>query len=242
MCAGFSEGIDMRKTSIAILAALVFAVPAMAESSRVLTGTIDAGDLESVRLDAGVGDIDVTATQGATEVTVEIRLKPRRGGFFSSLKKAQREVDEAELRMDTSRGVLRLEIETESDDRHFEERWTIEIPARLAFDLELGVGDVEIRDLSGSLSAEIGVGDLNAEGVSGDLTVEVGVGEATIRAAATHYGSVAGSGGVGDAKLVVRGRKVASSGFVGHSAEWTGEGEHFIEIEIGVGDAEVTLD
>lgn len=242
MCAGFSEGIDMRKTSIAILAALVFAVPAMAESSRVLTGTIDAGDLESVRLDAGVGDIDVTATQGATEVTVEIRLKPRRGGFFSSLKKAQREVDEAELRMDTSRGVLRLEIETESDDRHFEERWNIEIPARLAFDLELGVGDVEIRDLSGSLSAEIGVGDLNAEGVSGDLTVEVGVGEATIRAAATHYGSVAGSGGVGDAKLVVRGRKVASSGFVGHSAEWTGEGEHFIEIEIGVGDAEVTLD
>lgn len=232
----------MRKTSIAILAALIFAVPAMAETSRVLTGTADAGILESVRLDAGVGDIDVTAVQGATEISIEVRLKPRRGGFFSSLKKAQAEVDEAVLRMDTSRGVLRLEIETDSDDRHFEERWTIEMPARLAFDLELGVGDVDIRDLAGALSAEIGVGDLQAEGVSGDLSVEVGVGEATIRAAAAHYGSVEGSGGVGDAKLVVRGKKVASSGFVGHSAEWTGDGEHFIEIEIGVGDAEVVLD
>lgn len=241
-CAGFSEGIDMKKISIALVATLILAAPAMAETSRVLTGTVHVGDLESVRLDAGVGDIDVTATQGATEVTVEVRLKPRRGGFFSSLKKAQSEVDEAELRMDTSRGVLRLEIETESDDRHFEERWTIEIPARLAFDLELGVGDVEIRDIAGDLTAEIGVGELNAENPSGDLSVEVGVGEATIRAAAAHYGSVAGSGGVGDAKLMVRGRKVASSGFVGHSAEWTGEGEHFIEIEIGVGDAEVVLE
>jgi len=232
----------MRKTSIAIVAALIFAAPVMAESSRVLTATIDAGNIQSVRLDAGVGDIDVTAIQGASEVNVEVRLKPRRGGFFSSLKTAQREVDEAEMRMDASRGVLRLEIETESDDRHFEERWTIEIPARLAFDLDLGVGDVEIRDLAGDLTADIGVGELNAEGVSGDLLVDVGVGEATIRAAAAHYGTVEGSGGVGDAKLVVHGKKVASSGFVGHSAEWTGEGEHFIEIEIGVGDAEVVLD
>ena len=166
---------------------------------------------------------------------MEVRLEPRRGGFFSSMKKAQREVDEAELRTDASRGTLDLEIETRSDDRHFEEQWTIELPARLAFDLELGVGDVEIRGL-------VGVGDVLVEGIAGDVSIELGVGDASVRGAAADYGSVEGSGGVGDARLTVKGERISSSGFVGHSAEWTGDGDHFIEISVGVGDARVTLE
>jgi hypothetical protein len=138
--------------------------------------------------------------------------------------------------------MLILEIATDDDDRHFEERWTIELPARLSFELDLGVGDVEVRGLAGGVSADIGVGDVLVEGVSGDVTIDLGVGDASVRAAAGHYGSVAGSGGVGDARLTVRGERVSSSGFVGHSAEWTGDGPHFIEIDVGVGDAKVTLE
>jgi len=227
---------------VTLTMAFAIAMPAAAGSPRILDGTVPAEGLETVRLDAGVGDIDIIALDGATEVTIEVQLKPRRGGFFSSLKKAQREVDEAELRMDVSKGVLRLEIETDTDDRHFEERWTIELPPDLEFDLDVGVGDVEVRSLAGNLTADIGVGEFNAEMVSGDLTIEIGVGDATIEASAADYGSVAGSGGVGDARLTVRGEKVSSSGFVGHSAEWTGEGPHFIEISVGVGDAKVTLE
>jgi hypothetical protein len=40
----------------------------------------------------------------------------------------------------------------------------------------------------------------------------------------------------------VRGQRIESSGFVGHSAEWTGDGAHTIEISVGVGDARVTLE
>ena len=232
----------MKKTLIAMLAVAVVAAPALAGTSRVLQGSTEASGLDKVRLDAGVGDIELNAVHDGDQVTVEVELKPRRGGFFSSMKKAQREVDKAELRMDASRGVLRLEIESESDDRHFEEHWIIELPAHLAFDLELGVGDVQVRDLEGNLNVEIGVGELDATGVSGDLMVEIGVGDASIEASATDYGSVSGSGGVGDAKLTVQGQRVSSSGFVGHSAEWSGSGDHIIEIDVGVGDAKVTLD
>jgi hypothetical protein len=232
----------MKTTWIAVLITLALAAPATAGDTRFLEGSVAADGLEAVRLEAGVGDIAIVADINIDEVTVEVELKPRRGGFFSSLKKAQREVDEAELRMDVSRGVLRLEIKSTSDDRHFEEHWNIVLPPRLAVDLELGVGDVEIRGLTGTLTAEIGVGEILAEAVSGDLGLEIGVGEATVRAAAADYGSVEGSGGVGDARLTVRGERISSSGFVGHSAEWTGEGEHTIEIEVGVGDARVTLD
>jgi hypothetical protein len=232
----------MKRNWIVALSLIVLAAPAWAGTPRTLTGAVNATDLETVRLDAGVGDVSVVAVDSLAEVTLEVTLKPRRGGFFSSMKKAQREVDDAELRMDVSKGVLRLEIETESDDRHFEETWTIELPARLAVDLDLGVADVEVRGLAGTLTVDAGVGDVVAEAVSGNVFVDVGVGDATIRAAAVDYGSVEGSGGVGDAKLTVRGERISSSGFVGKSAEWTGQGEHVIDISMGVGDADVILD
>jgi len=232
----------MKRYWILALAMIVLAAPAWAGSPRILQGAVDAGNFETVRLDAGVGEITVVAVDALEKVTIEVSLKPRRGGFFSSMKKAQIEVDEAELRMDVSKGVLRLEIETKSDDRHFEETWTIELPARLALDLDVGVGDVEVRGLAGSLTIDAGVGDIVAEGLSGNVSIDVGVGDATVRAASVHYGSVSGSGGVGDAKLTVHGKSISSSGFVGKSAKWTGDGEHVIEISMGVGDAEVILD
>jgi len=232
----------MKKSWITLALALITAAPVMAGAPRIRDGTVAAAGVESVRLDAGVGDIEIVADPAATEIAIEVQLKPRRGGFFSSLKQAQREVDEAELRMDVAKGILRLEIETASDDRHFEETWTIEMPADLDFNLDLGVGDVDIRDLAGRLTAEIGVGDLTAERVSGDLDIEIGVGDATITGSVADYGSVDGSGGVGDARLTVLGKKISSSGFVGKSAEWTGDGAHAIEISVGVGDAEVTLE
>jgi hypothetical protein len=231
----------MRKSWIALTFAVATAASLPASEPRILRGAVPVEGLESVHLDAGVGDIDVTATGGGSEVSFEVELKPRRGGFFSSLKKAQREVEEAELRMDVSRGVLRLEIETESDDRHFEERWIIELPDHLDINLDLGVGDLDIRGLAGGLVIDLGVGDIDVEAVSGDLDLDIGVGDATIQANASDYGSVEGSGGVGDAKLTVRGEKVSSSGFVGKSAEWTGDGDHSIRISVGVGDAQVTL-
>ena len=232
----------MKRIWIVLAIALAIAAPLSAAAPRILDGRVPAVDLETVRIDAGVGDIEITAVDGADEVSVTVELKARRGGFFSSLKKAQAEVDEAELRLDVSRGVLRLKISTESDDRHFEERWTVELPARLGCDLDLGVGDIDVRGTSGDLTADLGVGDLSATTVSGDLNIDIGVGGASVEAAAADYGAVDGSGGVGDAQLTVRGERISSSGFVGKSAEWTGSGERIIEISVGVGDAKVTLE
>jgi len=216
-------------------------VAAFAGEPRVLTATVPAANVDVVRLDAGVGDVEIIGADVA-EVSLEVKLEPRRGGFFSSLKTAQREVDTAQLRTEVKKGALTLKIDTDSDDHRFEEHWVIELPTRLAFDLKLGVGDVEVRGLTGDLDLDLGVGDLVAEGISGNVIVELGVGDATLIGAADHYGSVDGSGGVGDTRLTVRGKRILSSGFVGHSAEWKGDGPNTVEISVGVGDARVTLE
>ncbi len=232
----------MRKTWLVIGLAALVAGTAWADDSRSLEGRAPAAGIDKVLLDVGVGDVEVVGNAGIDEVVVSVDLEPRRGGFFSSMKKARREVEEAELRMDAAKGVFRIEIETDRDNRHFEEDWTIELPSRLAIAIDLGVGDIVVENLAGTLTVDVGVGDVEAEAVSGDVFIDLGVGDATVQAAAENYGAVNGSGGVGDARLTVRGQRIASSGLVGHSAEWTGAGDHTIEISIGVGDARVTLE
>ena len=232
----------MRKSWIVLGIALAVATPVAAGAPRILEGNVPVNGLETVQLDAGVGDIEITAIEGADEVSIEVQLKPRRGGFFSSMKKAQSEVDEAELRMDVSKGVLRLEIETESDDRHFEEKWIIEVPSRLMVKLEHGVGDVTIRGVTAGVELDSGVGDVEVVVPEGDVNIDLGVGTAVVRAPAAVYGTAEAAGGVGSARLEVKGEEIESGGFVSKSASWSGDGMYRISVAVGVGDAVIELE
>ena len=232
----------MRTTRhLAILAASLLIAVAASADTRTLDGSRSADGLALLSLETGVGDVVITGTD-ADRIDYEVILKPRRGGIFSSLRSAQREVDAAALSAEVVGRELRLEVRSDDDDRRFEERWTIRVPRRLTVELEAGVGAVDIRDLAGGLDMEIGVGDASIEVAGGDVTVEIGVGEVSVRGPAAAYGRAECEGGVGDARLRVRGQRIDSEGLVGHSAEWRGDGPHRILVEVGVGDAEVTLD
>lgn len=86
-------------------AALVLfgSVAAATAAPRVLTQTVPASGLERVALHAGVGDVRVQAG-GDDAVVVEVALEPRRGGLFSSLRQAEREVQDASLEVATEGG------------------------------------------------------------------------------------------------------------------------------------------
>ena len=62
----------MKRTWIAALSLVVLAAPVWAGSPRILNGTVDATDLQTVRLDAGVGDISVVAVDSLAEVILDI--------------------------------------------------------------------------------------------------------------------------------------------------------------------------
>ncbi len=232
----------MKKTLTAVCLISLCAVVALAGESRILEENIPCADAERIVIEAGVGDVEITAGEGET-VSVEVALKPRRGGIFSSMKRAQKDVDQAVLDVEVVGKDVRLDVDSDSDDPRFEERWTVTIPARLAVDLELGVGDVEIRGVAGGVDIEAGVGDLLLTASSGDLTVDLGVGDATITAPADQYRSAVCSSGVGDARLKVQGQRIASDGFVGHESRWSsGDGEFKVKVDLGVGGGRITLE
>jgi hypothetical protein len=238
----------MRRTTLFIpivtAVALAVASTSIAEDRRSLTETVPAGGLETLRLDAGVGDISVSVSKD-DDIRVEVELIARRGGLFSSLAKSQRAVAAAtlEVRRHATSVELTIDAEGHEDDRRFEERWTVQAPARLAIELELGVGDVVIAGMSGGIDVEVGVGDVDIDVTGGDVTVDVGVGDARVEGPAAAYGRVECSGGIGDSRIDVADpdRDIASEGFMGHSASWRGDGEHSIELEAGVGDVVVML-
>jgi len=218
-------------------------VTAGAADTKTLTRSVTVGSISQVVLDSGIGDVEIQAVPGAEEIVVEVVLTPRRGGIFSSKRRAEQEVGAAFLSAEIKRDRLELTIEPKADDdRRFEENWSVTIPASIAIKLNHGVGDVDIRGADSGIELDSGVGEVRVEAGGGDISIDLGVGTAVVRAPASVYASAEGAGGVGDANLTVRGKKISSGGFVGHSATWEGNGTFHIEVSVGVGDAVITLD
>ena len=233
----------MKKLSLLAIALLACAPSVDAAGPRTLTHSEPAAATEVLDLDSGIGDVKITAREGIDNIAIEVQLTPRRGGFFSSKRQAEQAVEAASLRAISKGHRLVLRIDPPADeDRRFEERWIIEMPAHIRLTLDHGVGDVVIRGIAAGLEIESGVGDVDVQALEGDVTIALGVGTAVVRAPASAYASAEGAGGVGNARLTVLGKRIESGGFVGHSASWTGDGSHQIEVSVGVGDAVITLE
>lgn len=232
-----------RRVVFSVLLVAAIAVTAGAADTRTLTRSLDAGSTTRLVLESGIGDVGINASPEASEINIEVVLTPRRGGFFSSKRKAEQDVEAATLSAEVKRDRLHLKIMPEADDdRRFEENWSITLPANVALKLSHGVGDIDIRGPEAGVEIESGVGEVRVEVGGGEVSIELGVGTAFVRAPAADYASAEGAGGVGDARITARGEKISGGGFVSHSATWEGDGTFHIEVSVGVGDAVITLD
>ena len=233
----------MKKISLVAIVLLACSPSVDAADQRTLTHTEPAAAIEVLDLDSGIGDVMITAREGVDEIVIEVELTPRRGGFFSSKRQAEQAVEAASLRAISKGHRLVLRIDPPADeDRRFEEQWIIEIPAHIKLTLDHGVGDVVVSGIAAGLEIDSGVGDVDVQVLEGDVTIDLGVGTAVVSAPASAYASAEGAGGVGNARLTVLGKRIEGGGFVGHSASWTGDGRHHIEVSVGVGDAVITLE
>jgi hypothetical protein len=222
---------------------LLCALMVEAAGPKTMTRSVPAGDIDTLDLNSGIGDVTITAREGLDEVAVEVVLTPRRGGIFSSKRQAERDVEAASLEATVKRESLRLRISpADDDDRRFEERWIIDMPSRLAIKLEHGVGDIVIKGAASGIELDSGVGDVDIEAAEGDIRIDLGVGTAVVRAPAAIYATAEAAGGVGSARITARGEEIEGGGFVGHAASWSGDGSYRLDVSVGVGDAIIELD
>ncbi len=210
----------MRRLALAVLALLVAGIAFGEDNTRTLNFSKNAEGIQSVVLEAGVGDVEIVTGQ-ATAVTAEVTLSTSKKSWGAS--RARRELDALELDAEVKAGTLHLRVRGDRGDHNYGEDWSIQVPATVSVSVELGVGEVTILDVGGDVEVELGVGDVRIEG---DYAA---------------VGRIRGSCGVGDVDLRTPEGRHESEGFVGHSLSASGPGRNEIRVKTGVGDVNIRL-
>lgn len=208
---------------LAFAAAAVLPAAAWAANTEIrdLTGSVAAAGAESVEVDASVGEVRI---EGADASTVAVRLRVR---------------CEKPVKADCRRKAEGIELTAAADG----DRVRVAVrgwPKGGNDGLSLALAVTMPRDLA--LDGELGVGEMTVVGLEGGARLELGVGEMTVEVPAASVRRANLEVGVGEASLVVGGRRIEGKGFLGREIDWTsGRGRHAIDAEVGVGEIEVRL-
>lgn len=214
----------MKKTALLLTAVLLSAVPASADSVvRSFRQQIPAAGSDKIHLDFPVGEVTVEGWDGAQ---VDIDVKVACNNEWSA--RCEERAKEVRLVYNTSGDQIDVNFKswpklTGSKGLHVLAH--IKVPRGLAVNVELGVGE------------------LNVKGTEGDLTADLGVGEVNIRLSKESVGSVDLDTGVGESSLVAAGRRYESAGLVSREIKWhKGSGRAEVNVDCGVGEIDVVLD
>ncbi|XOV77976.1 MAG: hypothetical protein ACFHVJ_13610 [Aestuariibacter sp.] len=201
----------MNKHIIATTFVTLFAAPVMAKDSVVIEERFTVDSDSRIQFEIPVGKLDLQ-THDSDEVIIEVKVKDQEDNWFASP-----DLDEVYLdkRVSGNRVILEIDANDTIQD------WEVYVPKSAHIDVSLGVGEVDLEDLTR------------------DIFVEVGVGEVDIRLGEDDYGRIELESGVGAADLSGFKNIENERHFISESSNWRGAGRYDILVEVGVGDVDV---
>ncbi|MDH3255365.1 MAG: hypothetical protein OEM62_10265 [Acidobacteriota bacterium] len=176
----------------------------------------------SIRLDMPVAEVNVVGSSGRTVETE-----------FTATCKRDQDCDEVLRHLDFeshgSQNTLRVDLVgyPKWGKGRLELEGVVRVPKSVDVEIELGVGELDIKGLEGDVRVELGVGEINA----------------WIERAKTR--SVTLDAGVGEVELYGTDRRVAGrrSMLVGSEVYWDeGPGKARVFLEVGVGEISVWME
>jgi hypothetical protein len=200
------------------------------------------------RLEIVGGDANVTIAASASdqiELAVDLASSPPIGVFVG-----RRVGDAAETWLDSSmQGTMMTAHLRGAIGDGLTERWTVRVPARLAADVSIHRGHIDITGLEGGVRAraDSGIGHesgaIRVDVPRGSLDLSLGVGTIDARAGETPRGGIDVRSRVGRASLSVDGHNIVAGHEPGpgERVRLTGDGPDDIVVRVGVGDAHVRV-
>ena len=213
---------NMHLTTTRVLAGLTLAcgitVAANAAESihhKEIEQVIEAADLNVLSLDASVGSIKIKpSSDQQIHIYVKVTEKEDWSLFSDS-------VEDVELK--AKRHGDKLSLRLTDDD--FGEEWIIELPKQTQLAIDLGVGSVNVTDITASIN------------------IDVGVGEIRVDSQAKYYATIELDSGVGAARISSNiGQVKSHRAMISETATWSGPGQYKMQIDVGVGEVSVRLD
>ena len=236
-------------SSPAPAAATAFAASGTGPIERTLNAEIPAAALKRLKLHIGVGEVHVTAS-GDDEVHVQVTLRQKEQEFLwffhwvSKGTAADIAAASVSQRQEGDGLELGLNYKGNTDSDQLKQEWEVQVPARLALDTDMKVGELNIKDVAGGVDATLNVGELSIEVPRGPMKAEVNVGEIRARTASADYGKIRLSSSIGEAVLTVNGERggVHDHGGLGNSVTADGTGREDMNLSVNIGEVSLRIE
>ncbi|WP_416308500.1 hypothetical protein [Neptunicella sp. SCSIO 80796] len=202
----------MKKTSVVLLLSALITIPVMAKESVTIKDKFDVVEDSQIEIHVPVGEFELTTHDGHY-IELSVKVEEQDNSWFSSA-----DLDDVELTKQVSHSRIFLEI----DEEDTKQTWQISVPADANINLDMGVGEAKLKQLSRDVKAELGVGELSIE-VSSD-----------------NYKSINLESGVGEASLRGFKQSESSRALISEEAYWQGSGKYMIDAQVGVGEVSVS--
>jgi hypothetical protein len=228
---------------LVVLLLVVVATPARAARTTTVDGKFSLDRAHRLELEIPFGELHVKGTDG-DRVLVHVEASCKSGHCDEFFK---------DLRLDSSNrgGTLRVKLEGSSfghdwdlnndeDGRHDRDREhghrrgndpdgdltiTVEVPRSLEVELNMGAGEIEI------------------DGLREDLSIDLGAGEINVRMAARRVGTIDVNMAVGETTIHEGGHTREYNRVLGGPIRWSGgKGDSGIDVNVGAGEVDVTLE
>lgn len=210
------------KNTLALLLVLMWtgaAAVAADETVRTLDTRVFAGEVHTLEIDLGVGNITVEGTD-SRDVEVEVDLSCGREDAVKCQNRAQR----IELVPRRKKGRLKVRLKGTPRGRAggISAEMRLRIPRRLGLEVDLQAGNIALADIESHIEVDVGAGDVDVSGQQASMSeVKVAV-------------------GVGKADLWLGDGRIEGTGFP-RTLNWHGNGAAELEIDVGTGDVTVKL-
>lgn len=231
-----------------IFAALLLSTaPALAQAdmgpvTRTLTADIPAAGLKELDLRVGVGEVHVSPSPD-DQVHVEIKLHQKDEEylwfFHWSSSGTAKDIADAAIYQRRDGDILSLGLDHDDRNDSVKQEWKLELPARLALDADMKVGDLVISGVAGGVDAVLNVGELDIDVPQGRIKANVSVGDIRAKSGSSGYGRVRVASNIGDAMLTINGEHPGYHGHsgLGNEVSVDGKGPDDMDLSVNVGEA-----
>ncbi len=235
-----------------VIFGVLLALPLLANASepRMLHADMPATGITGLAITAGVGEVHITpSTDDAVHVHVILKQKSNEFlWFFHWQSRATVQQIQAAQISQQRQGqhlVLSLSNLGKMDNDDVKQKWIVQMPAHLALDLKMNVGEVTIEGVSGGVQTTLNVGELNMDVPRGSLDAKINVGQISVTTATDQPGDISLSSNIGEAALYQGGKYITHAGRhhgLGRSIYLNGNGPDSIQLSVNIGEVDLRVE
>lgn len=231
---------------------LLLGLPLLAQAAdpRMLNTDISASGINAVVITAGVGELHITpSTDGAVHVQVSLEQKSREFLWFFhwQSRATTQEIQAAQItqKQQGERLILMLTTSGKLNNDNVKQKWNVQVPARMAVDLNMKVGEATIDGVAGGVQAALNVGELNVDVPRGILSAKINVGQISVTTATNQPGNIVLSSNIGEAALYINGKYISHAGEhsgLGRTIDLNGSGPDSMHVSVNIGEVDLRVE